>query len=229
VIALDGPGSSGKSTVGALVAARLGLRFCDTGLFYRGVAWLAVRRHVPLHDGPALAALVPEVALEADQAGRYVLVRAAGADVTGSVHVPEIDRVVSEVARQPELRAALLLRQRALAAQGGIVMAGRDIGTVVLPDADRKIYLDASLEERARRRGIERGVRAEETASEAGREILDELRARDAVDGGRATAPMRPAPDAVLVRTDGCTLEQAVDAVVQAVVRTGPKPEGDGP
>ncbi|MGC8634584.1 MAG: (d)CMP kinase [Candidatus Limnocylindrales bacterium] len=228
VVALDGPGSSGKTTVGALAAARLGLRFCDTGLFYRGVAWLALRREVPLHDGPALAALAPEVELEADQAGRYVRVRAAGADVTGSVHGPEIDRVVSEVARQPELRAALLPRQRALAAQGGIVMAGRDIGTVVLPDADCKIYLDASLEERARRRGLERGIGAEDGGSDAVRGILDELRARDALDAGRITAPMRAARDATVLRTDGSTLEQAVDAVVQAVVRSGHAPERDG-
>ena len=217
IVAIDGPGSSGKSTVGALAAVRLGFRFCDTGLFYRAAAWLALRRGVPVDDGPSLAALAPDLRLEADGAGRYLHVRAAGTDVTALVHGPEIDRVVSEVARQPELRAALLPRQRELAEEGGIVVAGRDIGTVVLPQADLKIYLDASLPERARRRGLERGIPAGEGDGDAARRTRDELQARDAIDSGRASAPLRVAPDAVVIRTDGFTLEQAVDAVVNAI------------
>ena len=218
VVAVDGPGSSGKSTVGALAAERLGFRFCDTGLFYRAAAWLAVHRGVALDDGPALATLVPLLVLESDGRGRYVRVRADGRDVTALVHRPEIDRVVSEVSRQPELRRALLSRQRVLAEGGGIVVAGRDIGTVVLPDADVKIYLDASLAERARRRRLERGIRDEgEGAAEAGR-ILDELRRRDAIDSGRAAAPLRVAPDAIVICTDGFALEESVEAVVRAVL-----------
>ena len=217
VVALDGPGSSGKSTVGAMAAARLGFRFCDTGLFYRAATWLALERGVPLGDGPALAALVPELRLEADDAGGYTRVLAAGREITSLVHVPEIDRAVSEVSRQPELRTALLPRQRELAAGGGIVVAGRDIGTVVLPDADLKIYLDASLAERARRRGLERGIPAQDRDGAAARRTLDELRARDATDSGRETAPLRVAPDAVVIRTDGFTLEEAVDAVVTVI------------
>ncbi len=225
VVALDGPGSSGKSTVGAMAAARLGFRFCDSGLFYRAATWLALQRRVPLDDGPALAALVPDLRLEADEAGRYTRVLAAGREVTGLVHVPEIDRAVSEVSRQPELRTALLPRQRELALGGGIVVAGRDIGTVVLPDADLKIYLDASLAERARRRGLERGIAAHDAESADARRTLDELRARDATDSGRETAPLRVAPDAVVIRTDGFTLEQAVDAVV-ALIRALPQAGG---
>jgi cytidylate kinase len=217
VVAIDGPGSSGKSTVGALAAARLGFRFCDTGLFYRAAAWLALQRGVRVDDGPSLAALAPDLRLEADGAGRYLRVRAAGEDVTALVHGPEIDRVVSEVARQPELRAALLPRQRELAEEGGIVVAGRDIGTVVLPQADLKIYLDASLPERARRRGLERGIPAGDGDGDAARRTREELQARDAIDSGRAAAPLRVAPDAIVIRTDGFTLEQAVDAVVHAI------------
>jgi len=222
VVALDGPGSSGKSTVGALAAARLGFRFCDTGLFYRAVAWLALHRDVALEDGVALAALVPLLVMEANGVGRYVRVRAAGDDITSLVHTPAIDRVVSVAARQPRLREALLAPQRALAGGGSIVIAGRDIGTVVLPDADVKIYLDASLVERARRRGLERGISGHVVGSAEAEQLLDDLRARDEIDSGRATAPLRAAPDAILIRTDGFALEEAVDAVVSAVRgRTG--------
>lgn len=231
LIAVDGPGSSGKSTVGALVAARLGLRFCDTGLFYRAATWLALERGVAPDDGPALARLVPELRLEADAEGRYTRVRAAGRDVTPFVHGPRIEREVSEVSRQPEVRAALLVRQRELAAERGIVMAGRDIGTVVLPDADVKIYLDASLAERARRRVLERGAGADQSG-EAGRRVLDELRRRDAIDSGRTTAPLRIAPDAIVICTDGFEIEDTVDAVLRAVeaspatLALGPDPAG---
>ncbi len=228
VVAIDGPASSGKSTVGALAAARLGLRFCDTGLFYRAAAWLALQRGVAPDDGPTLAALVPELRLEPDAAGRYLRVRAAGREITGLVHDPSIERIVSEVSRQPEVRAALLPRQRELAASGGIVVAGRDIGTVVLPDADIKIYLDATLAERARRRGLERGVPDDGSSAAAEERIVAELRARDALDSSRAAAPLRVAPDAVVIRTDGFTLEQAVEAVVAAVeskVGAGPFPQ----
>src|SRR5689334_21618010 len=150
VIALDGPGSSGKSSVGAAAALRLGYRFCDTGLLYRALTWLALQRGLPLDDGPTLAASVEHVRLAPDEQGRLDRVLVDGADVTADVHSAAVDERVSEVARLPEVRAALLERQRRIAAGGGIIMAGRDIGTVVLPDADLKLYLDASVEERAR-------------------------------------------------------------------------------
>ena len=135
------------------------------------------------------------------------------------VHTPVVDEAVSAVSRVPELRAALLERQRALAAEaGGIVMAGRDIGTVVLPDADLKIFLDASVEERARRRTEERGLDAD--SSEA-RFILAQLRRRDDLDSHRAVAPLRPADDAVRILTDGNTFEQTVAAVVAAIRAAG--------
>ncbi len=170
VIALDGPGSSGKSSVGAAVAAALGLRFFDSGLLYRALAWAAIQRGVDPADGASVAALAPSVAVEAGIGGRLERVVVEGRDVSAAIRTPEVDRVVSAVARVPQVRAALLVRQRALVGRGGIVVAGRDIGTVVLPDADVKVWLDASTEVRAARRAEERGI---DPGSAAGRTILD--------------------------------------------------------
>jgi cytidylate kinase len=219
VVALDGPGSSGKSSVGAAAALRLGYRFCDTGLLYRAATWLALSRGVAADgegaDPQALVALVSDIALIPDEKGRLAHVSVDGTDVTEEVHTPPVDEAVSAVSRVPELRAALLERQRSLAAEpGGIIMAGRDIGTVVLPEADLKIFLDASVEERARRRAEERGLSPD---SEEARFILAQLRRRDALDSTRAIAPLRPAEDAVHIVTDGNTFEQTVDAVVATI------------
>ncbi|HEY7523537.1 MAG TPA: (d)CMP kinase [Candidatus Limnocylindrales bacterium] len=214
VVALDGPGSSGKSSVGAAAALELGYRFCDTGLLYRAVTWLALRRDVALDDPAALVTLVDEVELAPDERGRLRRVLVDNVDHTHDVRGPEVDEAVSAVSRVPELRAALLDRQRRLAADGGIVMAGRDIGTVVLPDADLKIYLDASVEERARRRTEERGLAPD---SPAAREILAHLRRRDVLDSTRPVAPLRPADDALILRTDGNQFEETVAAVVAAI------------
>ena len=219
VVALDGPGSSGKSSVGSAAALRLGYRFCDTGLLYRAATWLALERGVAT-DGTAgdpdrLVGLITEIELVADGNGRLAHVSVDGVDVTDAVHTPRVDDAVSAVSGVPELRTALLDRQRALAAEpGGIVMAGRDIGTVVLPDADLKIFLDASVEERGRRRAEERGV---DPDSADGRAILAQLQRRDVLDSTRAVAPLRPAPDAVHIVTDGNAFEQTVDAVVAAI------------
>jgi cytidylate kinase len=214
VVAIDGPASSGKSSVGAAAARQLGYRFCDTGLLYRAVTDLALRRAVELGDPAGLLPLVDEVELAADVDGRLSRVLIDGVDVTTEVRRPEVDRAVSEVSRVPEVRAALLARQRALADAGGIVMAGRDIGTVVLPDADLKVFLDASAEERARRRAEERGLAEGSPEADA---ILADLQRRDDLDRNRTVAPLRPADDALHVQTDGNTFEQTVAAVVAAI------------
>jgi cytidylate kinase len=216
VVALDGPASSGKSSVGAAAALALGYRFCDTGLLYRAATWLALRRGVAADGDPAaLVALVPEVELVPDDGGRLAHVTVDGVDVTADVHTPVVDEAVSAISRVPELRTALLARQRELAAEpGGIVMAGRDIGTVVLPDADLKIFLDASVEERARRRTMERGI---DPAGPEGRAIFEQLRRRDDLDRNRAVAPLRPAADAVHIVTDGNVFEETVASVVAAI------------
>jgi cytidylate kinase len=218
-VALDGPAASGKSSVGAAAALELGYRFCDTGLLYRAATWLALERHLGMDgveaDPHELVALVPEIALIADANGRLAQVSVDGIDVTEEVHTPRVDEAVSAVSRVPELRAALLERQRALAAEpGGIIMAGRDIGTVVLPDADLKIYLDASVEERGRRRAAERGVAID---SPEGRFILSQLRTRDELDSNRPVAPARAAPDAIHIVTDGNRFEDTVAAVTETI------------
>jgi cytidylate kinase len=214
VVALDGPGSSGKSSVGAAAALEVGYRFCDTGLLYRAVTWLALARNLSASYPHAVHGLVDEVELAPDESGRLSRVLVDGTDHTDDVRSPAVDVAVSAVSAIPELRLALLDRQRALAEGGGIVMAGRDIGTVVLPDADLKIFLDASVEERARRRTEERGLDAD---SAEARFILAQLRRRDDLDRNRAVAPLRPAEDAVHIVTDGNGFEDTVAAVVAAI------------
>jgi cytidylate kinase len=217
VVALDGPGSSGKSSVGAAAALRVGYRFCDTGLLYRAITWLALKRGIASDDPAGLRSLVPAVELAADAAGRLSHVLVDGVDHTDDARGPEVDLAVSAVAAVPALRAALLERQRAIAAPGGIVMAGRDIGTVVLPNADLKLFLDASVEERARRRTEERRL---DPGGPGAVEILAALRRRDQLDATRAVAPLRPAPDARIIATDGNQVEDTIDAVVGAILDT---------
>lgn len=214
VVALDGPGSSGKSSVGAAAALRCGYRFCDTGLLYRAVTWLALARDLSASYPHAVRGLVDEVDLAPDEQGRLARVMVDGTDHTDDVRGPAVDGAVSAISAIPELRLALLDRQRSLAATGGIVMAGRDIGTVVLPDADLKLYLDASVEERARRRTEERGL---DPSSDEAQAIMAALRRRDELDSTRPVAPLRPATDARIIATDGNTFEDTVDAVVGAI------------
>ncbi len=214
MIAIDGPSSSGKSTVGAEIARRLRYRFCDTGLLYRAVAWLAVERGVRPDEIDRLVSLVEEVRLVPDARGRLRHVEAAGGDVTTEVRGPAVDRTVSAYAQVPELRAALVPRQRALAEGGGIVMAGRDIGTVILPHADLKLYLWASPEERARRRAAQRKLA---TSGDQAEGILADMRRRDTIDSSRETAPLKAADDAIVLCTDGNTFDQTVSQVMKAI------------
>jgi cytidylate kinase len=214
VVALDGPGSSGKSSVGAAAALELGYRFMDTGLLYRAATWLANLRGIEPEDVDKLVSLVGEVELSPDEQGRLARVLVDGVDETEDVHTEEVDRRVSAYSRVPELRSALLARQRAIAEGGRIIVAGRDIGTVVLPDADLKIYLNASAEERARRRAEDRGV---DPAGPEGLAILAELRRRDDLDTTRTVAPLRPADDARIFVTDGNRFEQTVAMVTDAI------------
>jgi cytidylate kinase len=214
VVALDGPASSGKSSVGAAAARELGYRFCDTGLLYRAVTWLALDRGIPATDASGLVGLVSEIELFDDGGGRLAHVAVDGVEMTTEVRGPAVDVAVSAYSAVSELRLALLTRQRRLASGGRIVMAGRDIGTIVLPDADLKLFLDASVEERARRRILERGI---DPASDEGAEIVAELRRRDELDSTRAIAPLRAAEDAVVIRTDGNAIEDTIRQVVDAI------------
>ncbi len=214
VVALDGPASSGKSSVGAAAAGVLGYRFCDTGLLYRALTWLALQAGVRLDDPEAIIDLIPRISLAADDRGRLSRVVVDGDDATAAARSAEVDGRVSEVSRLGGVRAALMPVQRSLAVAGGIIMAGRDIGSVILPDADLKLYLDASPEERARRRSEERGLDPDGPEAHA---ILEALRARDAIDGGREVAPLRIPADATVLQTDGATFDQTVARVVASI------------
>jgi cytidylate kinase len=213
VVALDGPASSGKSSVGAAAAARVGFRVLDTGVLYRAVTAAALREGTPLDDAAALVALAGRVRVEDDGTGRLSRILLDGVDATDAIRSDAVDRGVSVVASIPEVRSALLARQRAMAAEGLIVVVGRDIGTVVLPDAPLKIFLDASVEARASRRIAERGL---DPAGPEAELVREQLRDRDHRDSTRTVAPLRAAPDAVHVLNEG-SFEEAVDAVVAAI------------
>ena len=214
VVALDGPASSGKSSVGAAAAGRLGLRFVDTGLLYRALTAAALREGIATDDAAGLVALADRVTLGDDGTGRLTTVLLDGEDTTVQARGPDVDAAVSSVSKLAEVRQALLPRQRALAEGGGIVVAGRDIGTVVLPDADLKLFLDASVEERAARRIDERGL---DPAGDEAEAVRAQLRDRDDQDRNRAVAPLRAADDAVIIETDGNTFERTVDIVEGAI------------
>ena len=200
VVAIDGPAGAGKSTVARRLADRLGFRYLDTGAMYRALTWLALERRLDLEDGEALAELAREHQVSLD-GGRVAI---AGGDVTEAIRTPEIDRVVSSVARHPAVRAVLRERQRALAEEGDAVMEGRDIGAVVWPEAEVKVYLVAEAAERARRRVQERpGLGANALATD--------LRLRDERDAFQ----MRPAKDAETIDTT----ELEVDEVVERIER----------
>ena len=217
-IAIDGPGAAGKSTVSQRLAERLGYRHFDTGLLYRTLTLLALRRQVDPGDAGALAQLAAAMPVEVQRPqvadGRSCSVLLAGEDITWALHSPEVDRDVSQVSAHPEVRAALLEPQRRIAAGGAIAVVGRDIGTVVLPDADLKVYLTASTEERAHRRHDERLARGEPSTYAT---VLAELRRRDEHDSGRGAAPLRPAPDAVVMDTTGHSVDEVVALVMQQV------------
>ena len=214
VISVDGPGGSGKSTVGMRAAEVVGYRFCDTGVLYRGLTWLAMTRGVDVGDAEALVGLIPHMKLEHDERQRYVRLVADKREVTAELHTAEVDREVSSVSQHAEVRAALLPVQRGLAHGGRLIMAGRDIGTVVLPDADLKLYLEVSVAERARRRAAERGL-ADDPRARA--QIEAELRERDEIDSTRATSPLRIPDGATILDTSGNTLEESVARVVELI------------
>ena len=216
IVSLDGPGGSGKSTVGARAATELEYRFCDTGVLYRGLTWLAVEHEVDLDDPAALARLVPQIELAPDDNQRYVRLLVDGREVTTELHTAAVDREVSRVSQHAPVREALLPVQRRLAAPGRLIMAGRDIGTVILPDADLKLFLEVSVEERARRRARERGLATDVRAQE---QIEEDLRRRDSIDSSREAGPLRVPEGATIVHTEGNTLDETVADVVDVIRR----------
>lgn len=218
IIAIDGPVASGKSTVGRALAQRLGLRFLDTGVMYRAVTRVAIDRGVPLGADAALGALAQAIEFSFSPAmtpDDLPAIRYAGKDVATTLFAMDVERAVSQISAVRGVREALVQRQREIAAAGGTVMVGRDIGTVVLSDAPLKIYLRASVEERARRRHEERRAKGETPDYAV---ILADLRRRDEMDSTRALSPLRAADDAVAVDTDGLTIAQVVERIATLAV-----------
>jgi 23S rRNA pseudouridine2605 synthase len=218
-VAIDGPSAVGKSVVGKAVADKMGYRFLDTGAMYRAITWLALERGIDLRDETALGKLAREAQVEIGPPtrhdGRAYSVCIDGKDITWDIRSPEVDQNVSQVSMLAPVRDALVARQREMASRGQIVMVGRDIGTVVLPEADLKVFLTAAPAERARRRFrelMERGQKADYG------EILSSIEARDRLDSGRAISPLKPAPDAIVIDTTTLTIEEVVQAILRQVV-----------
>jgi cytidylate kinase len=210
VIAIDGPSGAGKGTLARTVAERLGYRHIDTGAMYRAVGWKALYEHIALDDEGAVTALAQRAAIVVEGG----VVSIDGHDVTRAIRTPEIDKAATAVARLPRVREVLVGRQRALGAEGGGVMEGRDIGTVVFPQADLKIYLDASAEERARRRAND----AAHSGSQVGQAaVAAAIKARDTADTTRTVSPLTLAADAVHIDTTTMPITEVVEQVLGLV------------
>lgn len=215
VVALDGPAASGKSTVGLGAAKQLGLRYFDSGLLYRALTWLALERGIDPSDADRLLALVDDLNIDVNATGQ---VWRLGANITPRLHRPAVDANVSMVSAHPAVRSALVPVQRSLVRPPGLVLAGRDIGTVIVPDADLKIWLNAGAEERARRRAQQTG---EQYVA-----VLDGMRRRDHLDSSRAAAPMARAADAIELDTDGVPPEEVTRRIVELARSRGAQPAG---
>ena len=210
VIAIDGPSGAGKGTISRTLSETLGYRHVDTGAMYRAVGWKAAHDGIPLDDEAA----VSELARRAHIVVEGGVVSIDGHDVTRAIRTPEIDKAATAVARLPKVREALVARQRALGVDGGVVMEGRDIGTVVFPDADVKIYLDASAEERARRRATDTAHASSHAGHAA---VAAAIQARDTADTTRTISPLSIAPDAVHVDTTDMPIDRVLSRVLDLV------------
>ena len=217
-IAIDGPAASGKSTVGGLLAERLGYLYFDTGVMYRAVTWAALNRDIAIEDEQAVTRLAETLRIEVtpptSRDGRQYTVLADGMDVTWAIRSPEVNRHVSPVSAYRGVRAALTRQQRRIGVAGRVVMVGRDIGTVVLPDAAVKVFLRASAEVRARRRCAEMQTKGSACQYER---VVGDLVRRDKIDSERVDSPLRPARGAVLIGTDDLTVDEVAEKILSLV------------
>ena len=213
-VAIDGPSGAGKSTIAKAVAAQLSIVYVDTGALYRTIGLAVQRRGIPMDDAAGILSVLPGIRVELVYREGSQCVLLDGEDVSGLIRTPEISMYASKVSALPEVRAFLLDLQRNMAHTHSVVMDGRDIGTVILPDAEVKIFLTASDEKRAERRWLELREKGEDVTVE---EVLSDMRRRDAQDSSRAAAPLRQAEDAVLVDTSALTLEESIQAVLDVI------------
>ena len=214
-VAIDGPSGAGKSTLARALAKELGFVYVDTGAIYRSVGYYAYQRGIDPADGAAVEALLPEIQLEMvyrEDGLQHMILN--GEDVTKEIRLPEISMYASRVSAIPAVRAFLMDMQRDMARTHSVIMDGRDIGTVVLPQADVKLFLTASAEDRARRRCLELEERG---TPELYEKLLEEMQERDRNDSSRSAAPLRPAEDAVILDTTGNTFQQSFDLLLQTI------------
>jgi len=210
VIAVDGPVGAGKSTAARLLAERLGCRYIDSGAMYRALAWKALQMDLDLEDERRLMRLLDDTSITLEGSGDGLMVLVDGQEVSREIRTPEVERAASNISTLASIRRVMVARQREMASQGGVVMDGRDIGTVVFPDADVKFYLEARLEERAKRRYLD--ARRAGVAGDL-EKFTEEVKVRDARDMGRSASPLRKAPDAVTIDTTGLNAFQVVAAM----------------
>ena len=223
IIAIDGPAAAGKSTLGQKLAQALGYLYFDSGVMYRAITWLALQSGIDITDEPAITALAETTPIDvlppSKNDGRAYDVVVGGQDITWDIRRPEVDANVSPVSAYAGVRQALTTQQRRIGLRGQVVMVGRDIGTVVLPEADLKIYLDASAEERARRRFEELQGRGEPARYA---KILSAMRKRDRIDSTRQLAPLHPAADALILNSDRLSADEVLEQVKALLQRDTP-------
>lgn len=213
-ITLDGPAASGKSTLGERLAKSLNFMYLDTGVMYRAVTLAAIKKNIDISDEMMVTKVAEEMDLDIHPAtiedGRSNDIILDGYDVTWEIRLPDVESNVSQVSAYKGVRIAMTEKQREIGSRGKIVMVGRDIGTVVLPEAEIKLYLDASVEERAKRRYLELVKRGKEVSFES---VLDDLKRRDNIDSSREIAPLRPAEDAIMIDSDNMNAEEVFEYI----------------
>jgi cytidylate kinase len=214
IVAIDGPAGAGKSTVARAVARRLGVAYLDTGAMYRALTWLAARRGIAPSDADALAALARDEPIEVEPTDDGDRVVIAGMDVTEAIRAPEVAANVSEVSAHPGVRAQMVAAQRAVMSSGSWVSDGRDVGSAVVPDAALKVFLTASLEERARRRHADLAYRGVELDPDR---VLEDVRRRDHIDSTRAASPLRVAEGAIVIDSSELDADEVADLIVRLV------------
>jgi len=217
IVTIDGPSGAGKSTVARQLAERLRYRYIDTGAMYRAIGWLARERKVPFHDGSELHALLESASLSFEEKDGSTRILVNGTDVTGLIRKPDMGMVASDISAIEPVRRWLSSLQRKLGEQGNAVLEGRDMGTVVFPDADYKFFLTASLYERARRRAEQIKEKGDEVDLDA---VIKEVSLRDRNDSTRSLSPLRKAEDAVEIDTTSMTIQEAVERLIREI-RTG--------